>query len=397
MASGEKPGANDVILRIYDTALNPKTWPDVLQEVASFCNARGCFIFEMEGQGAERQLNAVRASAIFDPEIVRQYLSMHAADEFSDQEFFATRSQMTDAIELVPDTELDQQLRDSSGGSVFERPHMKTQMSYGFKHRAGALLNKDDLYRDRFALQFGLDHGVVRPEDCAAAEILMPHLAKAISLARPANAAQRKYNSIASAVDQLNIGVAVLDHENRVVFRNEEFNRQVDAYKAFRIGNDGRLAFSQDRFDRSVQELLGNLGNHGNYGARPRKEAVATTLDEDEAFALCVEIAPLPSAEEFGETALDGHIVYSLDTSQSYKVRTDPLKKLFDLTRSEAEVVGLLADGLTNQQISEARTKSVHTINTQVKSILSKTRTANRTQLIRLATNLSSTLTGSTD
>ena len=395
MASGDKPNVNDLVLKIYDTALNPATWPEILQQVAWFCNARGAFIFELEGQGETRRLNAVRASAIFDPDIVRLYLANHAEDELSDQEFFASRSQMTDAIELVPDTELDQQLRDSSKDiGVFERPHMQAQMSYGFKHRAGALLNKDDLYRDRFALQFSLDHGVVRPEDCAAAAQLMPHLAKAISLARPTNALQRQYESVARAVDRLNIGVAILDHDRRVVFRNDEFNRQMTDYRTFRVGNDGRLAFSQDKFDRSVEDLLGDAKNHGQFGARPRKEAVASALDGEEAFALCVEIAPLPTAMEFGETALDGHIVYSLDTSQSYSVRTDTLRGLFGLTKSEAEVVALLAEGLTNQQISDVRTKSVHTINTQVKSVLSKTNTANRTQLIRLATNLSTAFVG---
>lgn len=399
MNSGTKPDVNDLILRIYDTALDSKIWPELLQDIATYCNARGAFIFELEGQAEERKLNAVRASAIFDPNIVRDYLQKHAMDELSDQEFFASRSQKkSDAIELVPDTEISQDLIDTkTGAAVFDRPHMKTQMEFGFKHRAGALLNKDDLFRDRFALQFSLNHGVVKDEDCAAAAQLMPHLAKAISLARPTTQLQRRYESVTRAVNHLNIGVAILDFEKRVVFRNAEFDRQIETYRAFRVGNDGQLAFSQDRFDRSVTELLGDARLHGQFGGRPRKEAIASTFDDDDGFALCVEIAPLPNADEFGETSLNGHIVYSLDTSQSYSVRTDVLRDLFDLTKSEAEVVSLMAEGLTNQQVSEKRTKSIHTINTQVKSILSKTRTANRTQLIRLATNLSTAMMSQSD
>ena len=48
-----------------------------------------------------------------------------------------------------------------------------------------------------------------------------------------------------------------------------------------------------------------------------------------------------------------------------------------------------MAEGMTNREISDRREKSVETINTQTKSILAKTMSANRTQLIRLATNLS--------
>jgi len=393
MGPASKPTADDLILRIYDTALDSAVWPELLNDIAHFCNARGAFLFELQGEGQKRVLNAVRHSSYFVPEIVRDYLALHHDDELADQEFFATRSQMTDEIDLIPDDELAGLLKNQkTGGDVFSRPHMQMQMKFGIKHRAGALLNKDDRFRDRLALQFGVDHGPVRPEDRHNASLLMPHLAKAIQLSRPSNMAQRQYNSIAQAVNHLKIGVCILDNRARVVFRNAEFDRQIEQYRAFRVAQDGKLSFNQDKFDRSVADLLGHYSQHGKFGARPRKEAVATVLDEDSTFALCVEVAPLPSAEGFGEMALDGHILYSLDTSQSFKVRTDVLRDLFELTRSEAEVVGLMAEGLTNQQISDQRTKSIHTINTQVKSILSKTQASNRTQLIRLATNLSTTL-----
>ena len=49
---------------------------------------------------------------------------------------------------------------------------------------------------------------------------------------------------------------------------------------------------------------------------------------------------------------------------------------------------GLLAEGLTNRQISDRRNRSVETINSQVKSLLAKADCANRTQLIRRATTI---------
>ena len=312
MGAGAKPTADDLILRIYDTTVDTSLWPELLQDIAEFCNARGAFIFEIEGDGAERRLNAARYSAIFDPDIVRGYIQLHHDAEMGDQEYFASRSQMSDAIELVPDTEIGTLLDDGeSGVHTFDRPHMQMQIQFGFKHRAGALLNKDDLFRDRFALQFSVEHGVANPEDCARAAQIMPHLAKAISLARPSNQLQRRFQSVAQAMDNLKTGVCVLDHDHRVVFHNNEFSRQMDAYRAFRIAPDGKLAFSQDKFDRSLIELFDSPHAHGRFGARPRKEAVASEIGGDNDFALCVEIAPLASAEGFGETTLDGFIVYS--------------------------------------------------------------------------------------
>lgn len=53
------------------------------------------------------------------------------------------------------------------------------------------------------------------------------------------------------------------------------------------------------------------------------------------------------------------------------------------LTKSEAEIVALISQGLTNKEISSCRNRSIATINSQVKAILSKTHSRNRTELVR--------------
>lgn len=385
----------ELILRIYDTTLDPVLWSEVLEEVCAHCNAMGGFLFDIvsDPAGGGRMLRAMQTSVSMKAANVEAYLAAHHDDEMLDQTGFADRSQKEDAINVVSDCDIADKLRDRvTGADVFTRPHMGAQMEFGIKHRAGALLNKDDWFRDRLAMQYHADHGPVTDLDRARARQVMPHLAKAISVSRPNREAAAQFGSIVGAVENLMIGVAILDASGRVVFRNREFDRQVDVHRAFKIGGDGKLAFDPDRFDRSIKQLLGGVDNHGKFGARPRKEAVASAIGEDDTFALCVEIAPLRRAEEFGEANLGGHIVYSLDTSQPFKLRSGVLEDLFELTTSEAGIVSLMAEGLTNTQISEVRNRSIHTVNSQVKSVLAKARTANRTQLIRLVTNLNFTL-----
>ncbi len=60
-------------------------------------------------------------------------------------------------------------------------------------------------------------------------------------------------------------------------------------------------------------------------------------------------------------------------------------KVLRDLTIREREVLRLIALGRTNQQIADALVVSIHTAQSHVKSILSKTECANRTEAARLA------------
>ncbi len=385
--SGSLEKADDLILRVYDAALEPEMWTEVLDQVARYCNARGAFVMEITGQGADRELTASHISTVYTMEVIQSYLSVFAKDELEDQDFFAARSKMADQIELVPDTEL---VEAAGGEKYFQRPHMVGQVKFGMKHRGGALLNKDDYFRDRLGITYSVDHGPITAEDQVKAAKIVPHVAKALNLAKPVLRTANKFESMERTLNGLRVGMCVIDAASRVVFRNAEFDRQATHHKAFAISMEGQLRFSQDRFDRTLIELLSDHNHHGKFGARPRKEAVATATDEFGQFALCVEVVPLRKGEMFGGELINGYVVYSLDTGLSYEIRSDMLAALFGLTKSEAVVLELMAEGLTNGQISERRNKSVHTINSQVKSILAKTQAANRTQLIRLATNLSS-------
>lgn len=55
------------------------------------------------------------------------------------------------------------------------------------------------------------------------------------------------------------------------------------------------------------------------------------------------------------------------------------------LTRREREILRLVADGLTNTEISDVLTVSRHTVNTHVEHILTKLHASNRVQAVRTA------------
>jgi DNA-binding NarL/FixJ family response regulator len=57
-----------------------------------------------------------------------------------------------------------------------------------------------------------------------------------------------------------------------------------------------------------------------------------------------------------------------------------------DLTAREVEVIGLLAHGLSNREIGAQLYISAHTVANHIRSILTKTGAANRTQAARFAT-----------
>ena len=381
----ERVELSELILKVYDTALDPGRWPAVLHRAARYIGGRGAFIFEIEGQGTARRIRAPFFSESYDGALVEHYLDAHVAQELADQDEFARCSRMTDAIHLIPDNVLA-----SSEAELLARPNMREMLSYNIRYRAGALLNKDRIAQDRFAVQFAPDDGPINQQHLDRAALIMPHIAKALDVSRPVIELRRQGSALLGSLDNLVVGMAILDQRGRIVLTNTEFERQLRECNAFRKDAGGGLQMRSADDARAFFNLTADLAHHGRFGGRPRKEAVVTSTGSGQVCTLCVEVAPLQRADELGEPRLLGHAVYSMDTSRGYAIDTAILTDLFQLTKAEAAVLELMAEGLTNAQISDRRGKSVETVNSQVKAILDKTNSANRTQAIRLAASISS-------
>lgn len=377
---------NAVIREIYDTAVDQSRWPQTLDRLARHVGGCGAFVFELAGDGARREIRAPWFSSTYDPALVRQYLAMFNQVEMEDQDLFARHSRATDGIELIPDDVLA-----GSETELLQRANAKFLMQFGIRFRMGALLNKDQVNVDRFALQFTERHGPPRPDEVMMANTLLSHVAKALSIHRPLRALKETFETAIAGLDRLKVGICIIDSRGMIVHRNGEFMRQMADYRVFERAPDGRLVLSNAEARARLGHLIADVNNHGVFGARPRKEAIEAEID-GETFRLCVEVAPISRADAMGEAKFAGHLIYSLDTCQPFDLDTAVIASMFSLTQAESDVLDLIAKGMTNLEISRERDKSVETVNTQVKALLAKTNASNRTQLIRLATNISAGL-----
>ncbi|MFZ2100985.1 MAG: helix-turn-helix transcriptional regulator [Oricola sp.] len=374
------PDVNRAIQSIYDAAVEPERWPEILDRVAELVDARGAFIFDIDTSVRTPKVHATYHTTNYDPQLVRSYLENHNEQELHDQAEFAAHSRTEDGVDLVPDTVLA-----PSRQELMLRANAQTMMSYGIHYRAGALLNKDHYYFDRFAMQFSQRAGLPEGDRLRTVRTLMPHIAKALNIGRHAARQLSARQSLFGILDALRIGICILSATGEVVFTNREFDRQLDTHGAFSLDPHKRLVARNETVRLQLAQLYTGAEHHGKFGARPRKEAILHPLD-DEGMALCIEVAPLYSPGVLGERVFNGFGLFSLDASQPYQIDTSFLANTFALTESEEAVLAMLAEGLTNAQISERRNRSPETVSSQVKMLLSKTMSQNRTQLIRLAT-----------
>ncbi|MCY6380604.1 helix-turn-helix transcriptional regulator [Hoeflea prorocentri] len=361
----------EIILRIYDTIADQRNWQPVLDEITDRLNARGCLVFEL----GETGLATPHMSSWYEPAALEDYIRQHRVSELADHEIFRKQSLAHDAVDIVSDSVLYEDLEEFRA-----RKNVRHVMQFGILHRAAALLNKDNPNVSRFSVQFRSDRKGITAAESAYLNELLPHIAKALDLGRPARQLALEHQSMLAAMDRLKIGVCVLDGKGRVVVANEEFSRQLDTYKVFRTSLRGELMLLRDGDQMRLEALKADAVNHGKFGARPRKEAIST----DNKSYLCIEISPLYKSEDLGAGVFDGCILYSTDTSMPVHCHTSPLKLAYRLTNAELDLAESIAEGLTNAQIAERRGRAVATVNAQVKSILSKTHCSTRTQFVRL-------------
>jgi DNA-binding CsgD family transcriptional regulator len=367
-----------IILDIYDTVADDSLWPGVLDRLADEFGVLGCIIFDVHGEGANRTLHCPYFGANYDPRLVAYYLETFHDQEMGIQDQFERRLSGRDEVEIYTDEFLE-------GTEAVKRakPSIEWLASQGLHHRAAGLLDKDNPNRSRFSLQMGAKGGPLDEARIAKISPILPHIAKALELGRPARDLAAAHSGLVSAMDRLRIGMCILDEAGRVVVSNEEFKRQCDTYRELRVDPRGRLAIDGDDNRRRFEALIADALNHGKFGARPRKEAIVTTRDEA-VGALCIEVAPLENARQIGAAPIRGAIVYSLDARHPPTINTAVVSRVFDLTPTETELVELIAQGLSNPEMAERRDRALATVNNQVKSVLSKTYCANRTQLVRL-------------
>jgi len=376
---------NELIVQIYDTTLHPGQWPEVLTRFADTIDARGAIVSEIEGIGDSRQIVTPYVCTRYDPAQIQKYLKSYIHYEFLDQERYEALSRARDGIDLI-----DQHTLAGNDLQAFlNRPNVKRMQANGIRQRAGGLLDKDNTHRSRFSIHFGDDSQGLTDEIRAMLQVLLPHIAKAIAIGRAMRQSREVNKMMLEAMERLHMGICILDRHGRVEVANNEFLRQVEAYRAYSIDGNRRLSFDDSINHKRLTDLMADVAKNGRHGARPRKEAVIIDGAEEVAGAtdigaLCIEVAPIHRVEDFGTKAFDGAVIYSLDTTQPMPFDPAMMQDRFNLSRTETALLELLAKGMSNSEIADYRSRSVDTINVQVRTLLSKTGARNRTHLVRL-------------
>jgi DNA-binding CsgD family transcriptional regulator len=370
-----------LISRIYDCAVQPALWPDVLQDIAREAGAFGAMIFDCETQSGQDLVRLRYLSSIYDPDTVSRYVATQNACEVSDQARFAMLSSQGDEVNLIRCDDL------FSGRAELEnQPNVQAMMEMGVYYRAGALLCKDTIALDRFALQFRRAQGAILEGKCLKIQGILPHVAKALSIGRAFGAAQKQNLALIDALERLPFGMAIMRPNGDLIFNNTTFLTLADRFGMLRGAPLQKLTVSL--LPEAIRRLLQGTHKHGRFGARPLREAAFMQGRLDD-MGLFIEVSPIVSHPEFEHFGRGTYLVSLLDSQNDHLVDAGVLRSFFPITEAESKVMDLVVKGHTNAEIATLRDRSLETINSQLKALILKSGTRNRTELVRLAVSLS--------
>jgi DNA-binding NarL/FixJ family response regulator len=95
-----------------------------------------------------------------------------------------------------------------------------------------------------------------------------------------------------------------------------------------------------------------------------------------------VDVSPIRDTAYEIDRDFKGAFLTVIDPDQRLTLSLEGLKQLYQLTAAETAVAELLFRGHTNEEISDLRRVSLETVKAQVRALLAKTGSRNRTELV---------------
>ena len=222
--------------------------------------------------------------------------------------------------------------------------------------------------------------------DKALIRYLLPHLKRSIRLHARLDTLECDRQLFAGAVNRMLLGMISFSQDGSIIDSNQEAQRILTEKDGIaRTGNTLTLASNTE--NRELQRLLKQaLGGGRDSGPAVVEAMSVTRLSGRGKLGIVVRAIPLgPWSESKRRPAA---VLFLRDPeSNSAQPSQEIVRRLFGLTRMEAALAILLAEGLTLDEAAEKLKVMRNTARTHLRSIFCKTGVTRQTMLVRMLLN----------
>jgi DNA-binding CsgD family transcriptional regulator len=345
--------------RIYEAAVVPELWPDVLAELARASGTAWSVLVSFRASGPQW----VSSSPEVD-EIARVHLE-HFADNKRTAGLLARPHAgfITDHDVLTQD-EIDAE-------PVYQE--FLIPRGYGFGTATHILPGTGDSIvvhcENRFA------DGPVARDVIDRLDLLRPHLARSALVAQ--RLSFERTRTAVETLSALGLAACAVGRAGIVLIANREFD---DERQHWTTRGGDRIALADRRAEHQLHEALSVIDTESGVRSLPM-------VAEDQGLPAVLHIVPVRRAAH--DIFMRASAILVLTKASRAPTQGTPLlQALFDLSVTEAQVAARISAGETAEQIAAADGKSVGTVRNQLKSVLAKTGCRRQVDLARLLTQL---------
>jgi DNA-binding CsgD family transcriptional regulator len=370
--------------RIYEAAVVPERWQDVLFELSeAFGGAAGLLALQLPGSQHPVHYYLVHLREELHPVLERHYArgtpwgQLHGPPLF--RERFVRSSEVLNR--LLSDESSDVSSDTNRERNAFYTEWMKPEglapegpVAHHFGEEDGVPVAAVALYRRVGGRRF-------TDNDLSLANLLVPHLARAFRLYRRFGGAQHERLAMAEVMNRLAFGVMLVDRGRRPIVSNRTADRLIAMNDGISLSADGLRATNR-RDDAVLQRLLVEVIARAHGDSHEDRVMAISRPSGKRAFPVLV--APLLAGDP-GDVAEDAVASISIgDPDARHAINPELLRAFYDLTPAEAELVNLLAEGVSLEEAAKRRGVTINTVRSQLKNVFAKTDTNRQGELIRL-------------
>lgn len=366
-----------VIQMIYDCATDQSLWPETLDRIAAVTGSASCTL-------VVKQIEKLAGRSGFPYEIQASSRLFRESPFLAD---YLEKFKETEEKEMHNLLKLNrlQVLPDELAGvhDIAAREYRKNK--FGIDRRIALRLDDNKCWAEFVLFQLDVKNKSIPLKSIETCNLLAPHLAKSVSLRRSFAELKYRYQAVLSALGMIRCGVCIVNRRGRVIVANQTAHELLDSNAGIKIDNNDTLRFSiaekNDQFRLAVASVVDSTkGLKGEVEHRIYSNDVLDSRNR-----IMLEISPVSELDDELNEGNEFACILLILTNPNVSVTTHRLAAAYKLSPAEADVCSLLGGGYQLSEIADIRNVSLETIKTQVKSLYTKTSTANRLELLKLA------------
>jgi len=365
------------LLDLYDAAVRPGRWRHALDGVSKTTGARATMlrIRRPSGWAPELHLLDSRYLAFARSPAGLFYQMRYSHLQRPDWGFLSEQAAETPIWDV--DAGYAAKDLDQRGDYAFLRKRLAVQ------RRLGVRLNADRLWFDGLSLGYAQEATHAKEKVAGTLAPLLPHIVQAAEMSRLFIALRKKYAAALAALDHVDLAMVILNPERQLILANDKGSALLAENQSFETAPDGRVRLRDAHLDLEFARLVARACAT-SAGEGDAAQSVLTVTAPNGQGALLCDVSPLKDAGREIDVASPACLVTMISPDTLPKVKMDRFAKMYGLSPAEEAVCALAFSARRIAEIAERRDTAEVTVKNQIASILNKTGTTSRLELMRL-------------